>query len=242
MDTAVIQKEIEMCRIMDGLTNKQRNIRLNIFNTAMKKANRDQMYNALAEKYKVLGTKLEELTNQQFVLDSNIVITESRIRNYLANSKLATYLKNKNITSCTFENLKAHNNILVELDNTYNPEIIEIAIEFYENLENLAKVERKEIEDISFGLVFTVGFDVMSQDEKTLIITNTNQAKIESKEKDIPTFEKNHITALQRLEDKRNEIGEQAYNYAVEMINEVFEYYKNGNKEIALEPQLKKKI
>lgn len=241
MDATYIQKEIEMCRIMDGLTKEQRNMRLNVFSTAMKKANRDQMYKTLVEKYNVLGKKLEELTNNQFVLDPNIIMSESRVRSYLANSKIAMYLQMKNIKSCNFEELKAHNEMLAETDNSYNPNDIKVAIEFYETLENLAKVENKTIEDIAYGLVFTVGFEVMSQDDKILVIDN-NQAKIKSKERTIPTFEKNRVTALERLEEKRFAIGEQAYTYALEMINEVFDYYINGNREISLEPQTEKKI
>jgi len=241
MDAAYIQKEMEMCRIMDGLTKEQRNMRLNVFNTAMKKANRDQMYKTLVEKYIVLGKTLEGLTNKQFILDSNIIISEARVRNYLANSKIAIYLQKKNIKRCNFEELKAHNEMLAEVDKTYNPNDIKVAIEFYETLENLAKVENKTIEDIAYGLLFTVGFDVMSQDDKILSIEN-NQAKIKSQERTIPTFEKNRMIALERLEEKKLNLGEKAFTYAIEMIDEVFNYYINGNREIALEPQAIKKI
>ena len=239
MDVNVLQKEIEMCQIMDGITQEQRNKRLYIFNTAMKKYNRDQIYNSLVEKYKNLGWKLQELTNEQFMLDPSIILTESRIRNYFISSPIAQYLKAKKIKNCTFEQLKAHNDMLAELNSSYNPDTIRVAIEFYETLETLAKAERKKIEDIAYGLVFTVGFDVMSKDEKTLIITESNQAKIQSTEKDIPTFQTNHIEALRRLDAQKNTIGEQAYEYAKEMIDEVFEYYKTGNKEINIEQQKK---
>lgn len=242
MSINVLQKEIEMCQIMDGITRDDRNKRLHVFNTAMKKYNRDQMYNSLVEKYITLGKKLQEITNNAFALDSNIIITESRIRNYFFNSPIAQYMKCKNIKSCTFQELKAHNDMLAEINETYNSETIKVAIEFYETLETLAKVESKKIEDIAYGLIFTVGFDVMSEDEKKLIITDSNQARIQSVEKDILTFEQNHIKALERLETQRAKLGEQAYQYAHEMINEVFEYYKTGNKEINIEQQLERKI
>ena len=242
MDAEEITREIDMCMRQDGLNKSERSQRLIIFNTALRKANRDQLYNKFKEKYKVEGQQLEELTNHKFVLDTNIITTEIRLRNYLVNSELNIYLNEQNIKSCTFDELLNHANTLAKTNPQFKPATIQLAIQFYQTIEKLGKIERDEVTTIAIGLSEILGQNLISEYDNSIVVDGKNPGKIKSTERTIPQLLKNKMDSLLKIEQLRDILGDQACEYACQMIDQVFEYYINGNKEIELSEQLTKQV
>lgn len=243
MNASQISNQIEICNSDATLTRQQKNLKLCILTTALQTANRELLYNQYVRKYKSQGFQLQQLTNEQFMLSSNIIITEVKLRDYLKNSYIGTYLKVKGIKASSFEEVLAHANMIAEADPKFNKEEVELAINLYMTLEQIGKIEREVIDTIANGLCEILGFDTILEDRKILVINETtNEAKIKSQERTYDEFETNHNNALNTIKKYKETLGEQEYKYAVSMINKVFEYYKNGNKEIKLPEQIKEPI
>jgi len=243
MNAIQIKNQIDICNSDATLTRQQKNLKLCILTTALQTANREQQYNKYVEKYKNQGLKLEQITNEKFKLSSNIIITEVNLRDYLINSYIGMYLKAKGIKVCTFDEVLAHANMLADANPNFNKDEVELAINFYMILEQIGKIEREIIDTIANGLCDIIGINTIFEDKKILVVNDkTNEAKVKSQERTYDEFEINHNKALNTINNYREKLGDPEYKYAVTMINKVFEYYKNGNKEIKLPEQLREQI
>ena len=246
MTAEIIQNEINKCENDINLTIDQKNIRKYIYSIAMQRANREKLYDTKVKKYIKLGKKIEELTNGEFELDPNIVMTEYKVIKYLTNCELGVYLNKRKIKDCTLDELVAHAYMLHEVNPEFNPEIIKNIKEFYLTMEKIGTLELEKNQIMARGLAGIVGEDdklangIMSKEYYKFVLVNLEKGKIVSEEKDNPTYEKNKVKAIQIVNKLKTELGPTAYEFAIEMINEVFEYYMEGNKEISFDKTQKK--
>lgn len=238
MDAVLIQREIDTCERDNSLTLEQKNIRKYIYSIAMQQANRDKLYQNQVEKYKKLGKQLEQLTKQQFKIDSDIVTTEGMVCKYLLNSEVGNYLKKNEIKNCTLEKLIEYAKEIHLTNKDFNPKTIKLIVDFYKTLEKIGTIEEETINVVAMGLSEliddNIGTNVMVKDYKKFVLVNSEKAKIKSVENDINTFKENRYKALQTIKKFETQLGNVAFNYAQEMINAVFEYYENGNKKIEI--------
>jgi len=246
MNAIQISNQINARMNEEALTKEQKedkNRRLCILTTALQTANKEQSYTKYINKYKNQGLKLEQITKEQFKLSSNIILTEVKLRDYLINSYIGKYLKVKGIKVCSFEEVLAHANMIAEADPNFKKEEVELAINLYMTLEQIGKIEREIIDTIANGLCDILGINTIFEDRKILVVNEkTNELKIKSQERTYDEFEVNHNNALNIIKNYKEKLGEQEYKYAVLMINKVFEYYKNGNKEIKLPEPIKEPV
>ena len=221
MDIKKITEELNRC-LETEMTDVQKYHRATILSAALRKANRDQLYEKYKMRVKEQGKKLEEQTSGSFKLDKNIVTTEMSLRNYIVNSNVADFLVKKGMSECTFDELYASSK-------EFDANVVR-AIQLYQSIEKLGNIERDAITTLAIDLSEIFGYQIMSEGQHKFVISKQGKVKIITEEKTLEQYiddEKRVFEMISKLK-----LGEVVNDYVCELVHQIFDYYKDGNKEI----------
>ena len=220
MDIKKINEDLNNC-LEENLSDVQKYHRATILSAALRKANSDQLYEKYKLRVKEQGKYLEEHTNKEFELNSNIVTTEMNLRRYIINSNVANFLTNKKIQECTFDELYASSK-------DFDANVVR-AVQLYQSIEKLGNIEREAITTLAIDLSEIFGYQIMSEGQHKIVM-NKEKVKIVSEEKPLEQYVEDEKRVLEMI--SKLKLGDVVSTYACELVHQIFDYYKNGNKEI----------
>lgn len=218
----------------ETLTSFQRKARLIILKTMSKKIIREKSYDSYVEKYKKELEKLIQIGDFQILPEYNLTDIQIEVKNYVLGSKLHKYLLNNKMEINKFEEIVEYHKLL-----QIEEEDVDLAISLYETIESLRKEEKQIIKIMEYGLANIIGLEVISHYNQTVIIDG-NIGHIRKIERTYEELESNHTKALSIAEQYGFLLGSVLYDYTIEMVNQVFRYYKKGNKKIEI--NIKQKV
>lgn len=159
--------------------------------------------------------ELVELSEDLYQVEHSIQLNKISLKDYVLNSDICNMLKENNISDYSIEELKDYMN-KIENQNITNVYPYKLALDLYEKLE---EIERKENEKINYE---------MNELSKWLDITII---KTISKEEYQDLYNK-LLTQVRESYVDTNIIDDKINNSIVQMLNDIFNYYLYGNKEI----------
>ena len=194
------------------------NIKGEILEIFAEKQNYDEKYNSLMFDFITKAYELVELSEDLYQVEHTIKLNQISLKDYILNSKICNYLKDNNFNNYSIEDLKEY---MQKYENQNPSDMIsyKLALELYEKLEEIKDIEKSKID-----------YEISRMGNLL-----DNVSKIESVTKD--KYQALYNDLLQQVKVKyldNNLIDDKTNNYVMQILNDIFNYYLYGNKEIPL--------
>ena len=194
------------------------NIKDEILEIFTEKQNYDEKYNSLMFDFITKAYELVELSEDLYQVEHTIKLNQISLKDYILNSKICNYLKDNNFNNYSIEDLKEY---MQKYENQNPSDMIsyKLALELYEKLEEIKYIEKSKID-----------YEISRMGNLL-----DNVSKIESVTKD--KYQALYNDLLQQVKVKyldNNLIDDKTNNYVIQILNDIFNYYLYGNKEIPL--------
>lgn len=167
----------------------------------------DEKYNALIANILSNAESLVDISNGVYQIEHTIRANKISLKDYVLNSDICTILKDNNIHNYSIEELRNY----IAKYNSQSTISYSLALNLYEEFEQLEKFEKDKVEyevNSLKGLIDINDISKLSKDE-----LDSLYERVITKIKD--------YSLSNDLEEKMKI-----------MVNDIFNYYKNGNKEI----------
>lgn len=194
--------------------NYVENVATNILEIFTEKQNYDKKYNDLMHSFITEAYELVELSNDLYQLESTIRLNQISLKDYILNSEVCKFLKMSNINNYSIDDLKKY---MAKYESQEDIKSYHLALELYEKLEQVEYVENTKID-----------YEI---NEMSSILENINSIKQIDKSK----YQDLYNDLLHQIKIKylnNNLIDDKINNYVVQILNDIFNYYLYGNKEI----------
>ena len=208
-----IKKQIEQIKIDTSLDEETKNIRLTVLQLKLYKIGEDNKYFNLLSEFLKMADNMVEKSNGIYQLEDTIRLNKISLKGYVLESKFCQKLKEDGIENFTLDELKKY---LLEYQMDFDVETISFALKMYEIIDKIENIENEEIKKMLETLeqIYNdkLRYNLINKDEldsKYSIIINDINNKYDSKILD-----------------------EISRNCLIEIVNKIFDYYKNGNRKI----------
>ena len=196
--------------------NNIENIGVEILEIFNEKQKYDEKYNNLMFSFVTKAYELVDLSEDLYQLEHTIKLNQISLKDYILNSEICKFLKNNNINNYSIEDLKGFIQ-KYEIQNISDITSYKLALELYERLDEIKNIENSKI-DYEINRMSSILEDINN---------------IESIDKDKYQDLYNHL--LEQIKAKyldNNLIDDKINNCVIQMLNDIFNYYLYGNKEI----------
>lgn len=199
--------------------NNIENIGVEILEIFTEKQNYDEKYNNLMFSFVTKAYELVDLSENLYQLERTIKLNQISLKDYILNSEICSFLKNNNINNYSIEDLKK---FMQKYENQNISDITsyKLALELYEKLDEIKNIENAKID-----------YEINRMSKILQDISN-----VENIDKDKYQYLYNHL--LEQIKVKyldNNFIDDKINNYVVQILNDIFNYYLYGNKEIPID-------
>lgn len=196
--------------------NNIENIGVEILEIFTEKQNYDEKYNNLMLSFVTKAYELVDLSQDLYQLEHTIKLNQISLKDYILNSEICSFLKNNNINNYSIEDLKE---FMQKYENQNISDITpcKLALELYEKLDEIKNIENAKI-DYEINRMSNILEDI---------------SNIENIDKD--KYQDLYNRLLEQIKVKyldNNLIDDKINNYVVQILNDIFNYYLYGNKEI----------
>ncbi|MCI9279462.1 MAG: hypothetical protein HFJ02_01505 [Bacilli bacterium] len=199
--------------------NNIENLGIEILEIFTEKRNYDEKYNNLMFSFVTKAYELVNLSKDFYQVEHTIKLNEISLKDYILNSEICNSLKNNNISNYSIEDLKEFMKIY-ENQSMLDISSYKLALELFEKLDEIKKIEKLKID-----------YEI---NRMSNILENIKDISSLDKDK----YQDLYYSFLHQVKTKyldNNLIDDKMNNYIVQILNDIFNYYLYGNKEIPLE-------
>ena len=196
--------------------NYVENVATSILEIFTETQNYDKKYNDLMYSFITGAYELVELSNDLYQLESTIRLNKISLKDYILNSEVCKFLKMNNINNYSIDDLEKY---MAKYESQEDIKSYHLALEVYEKLEQIEYIENTKID-----------YEI---NEMSSIFENINSIKKIDKSK----YQDLYNDLLHQIKIKylnNNLIDDKINNYVVRILNDIFNYYLYGNKEISV--------
>jgi len=199
--------------------NNIENIGVEILEIFTEKQNYDEKYNNLMFSFVMKAYELVDLSEDLYQLEHTIKLNQISLKDYILNSEIYTFFKNNNINNYSIEDLKE----FMQKYKTQNISDItscKLALKLYEKLDEIKNIENAKI-DYEINRMSNILEDISN-------VKNIDKDK----------YQDLYNRLLEQIKVKyldNNLIDDKINNYVVLILNDIFNYYLYGNKEIPVD-------
>lgn len=199
--------------------NSIENIGVEILEIFTEKQNYDEKYNNLMFSFVTKAYELVDLSEDLYQLEHTIKLNQISLKDYILNSEICSFLKNNNINNYSIEDLKKFMQ-KYEIQNISDITSYKLALELYEKLDEIKNIENAKI-DYEINHMSNILEDI---------------SNVESIDKD--KYQDLYNRLLEQIKVNyldNNLIDDKINNCVVQILNDIFNYYLYGNKEIPVD-------
>lgn len=199
--------------------NNIENIGVEILEIFTEKQNYDEKYNNLMFSFVTKAYELVDLSQDLYQLEHTIKLNQISLKDYILNSEICSFLKNNNINNYSIEDLREFIK-KYEIQNISDITSYKLALELYEKLDEIKSIENAKI-DYEINRMSNILEDI---------------SNVENIDKDKYQDLYNHLLEQIKVNYLDNNlIDDKINNYVVQILNDIFNYYLYGNKEIPVD-------
>ena len=199
--------------------NNIENIGVEILEIFTEKQNYDEKYNNLMFSFVTKAYELVDLSEDLYQLEHTIKLNQISLKDYILNSEICSFLKNNNINNYSIEDLREFMK-KYEIQNISDITSYKLALELYEKLDEIKSIENAKI-DYEINRMSNILEDI---------------SNVENIDKDKYQDLYNHLLEQIKVNYLDNNlIDDKINNYVVQILNDIFNYYLYGNKEIPVD-------
>ena len=196
------------------------NISNNILEIYNDKQKYDEQINSLMLDFMTKANELVEKSNDMYQIEHSIRLNEISLKDYILRSDFCVLLKQNNVVDYTIEELEQYMNNYEYQNSEFDMYKYKLALSLYKELEKIKQIIDKKID--------------MEVSRIENIINSINEIKnINNKGEYQNLFNKVNIEIKQKYIDT-NIIDDTASNYINQIINDIFNYYIDGYKNILI--------
>ena len=196
------------------------NISNNILEIYNDKQKYDKIINSLIYDFIVKANELVEKSENKYQIEHSIKLNEISLKDYILNSKFCVLLENNNVAEYTIDALEKYMNNYEYQNPEFDMYKYKLALSLYKELEKIKEIIDKKID--------------MEVSRIENIINSINGIKnINNKGEYQNLFNKVNIEIKQKYIDT-NIIDDTTSNYINQIINDIFNYYIDGYKNILI--------
>lgn len=196
------------------------NISNNILEIYNDKQKYDEQINSLMLDFMTKANELVEKSNDMYQIEHSIRLNEISLKDYILRSDYCVLLKQNNVVDYTIEELEQYMNNYEYQNSEFDMYKYKLALSLYKELEKIKQIIDKKID--------------MEVSRIENIINSINGIKnINNKGEYQNLFNKVNIEIKQKYIDT-NIIDDTASNYINQIINDIFNYYIDGYKNILI--------
>lgn len=199
--------------------NNIENIGIEILKIFTEKQNYDDKFNNLMFNFATRAYELVDLSQDLYQVEHTIKLNKISLKDYILNSEVCNFLKDNNVSNYSIQDLKEFMD-KYEKQNISDVTSYRLALDLYEKLEELENLESQKI-DYEITRLSNILEEVSE-------IKNTNKEQYQKLYNDILLQVKGKYLDNNLIDDKMN-------NYIVQILNDIFNFYLYGNKEVPLE-------
>ena len=171
----------------------------------------DNKYNALLVNILSNAENLVDISNGVYQIEHNIRANKISLKDYLLNSDICTILKDNNISNYSINELREY----IARYNSNSTVSYSLALNLYEQFETLESIEKDKVE-----------YEV-NELKEIIDLVDINKLSID----DLDSLLEKNISKIKMYSLSNNELI-----ILNKLLQEIFSYYKYGEKKIALNP------
>lgn len=194
------------------------NIGIEVLEIFTEKQSYDEKYSNLVMAFITKAYELVQLSEGLYQIEYTIKLNQISLKDYILNSDICNLLKSNNIHNYSISDLKEYIK-KYESSNISDITSTKLALELYEMLEEI-----KEIEDAKITYEISKMGNIL---ENISNISHVDKNKYQDLYNDLLKQVKVKYLDNNYIDDKIN-------NYIIQILNDIFNYYLYGNKEINL--------
>lgn len=235
-----IKSQIRIIENNAAMPIEEKRARISVLQTCIQKSNLDEVYDKKLNEFIEISKDLN--TNGSYPLSNSIEENKKDLENLIVHSDLGDMINTFDPTIQDLENyslalLKSYS---FELNNRTGIDVtvIDKLIEQYEVVLEIQKIEQRENDIIERNLSSLIGKELMSKYNEHGVIAPDGKTAINLNTKTPEELELSHKEALLKAEElyvNEGILDKVTYRLTATLINQVFEYHKNGNRKIPSE-------
>ena len=199
--------------------NDEINVANEILEIYLEKQSYDEKYTNLMFDFTTHAADLVELSAGIYQIEHSIRLNQISLKDYILNSDICLKLAANNITDYTIDEL---DNYFIKYENENDVDLYRyrLAIDLYRKLDALKNTEDDKI------------------NMEMIRMKNILKDIVDIYQKEKREYQELYNTLLNQLKSNylnTNRIDEKIYNYGVQILNDIFNYYLDGNKDLILE-------
>lgn len=236
MEIERVKNEIIEIKESQTLTEEQKTIRIKMVQAYLESLIQEQSYHEKMSRFIEHATELENMTNGSYQLQDTLEYNKISLKGILLESDLVKELNEKGIENFTIADLRAHS-YHYDQEHQVDMTTIDTTIFLYTQIEELEKIEEKKMEMISRTLGSILGENVVSKYIEKSYTNQEGQLVIEQIEKTEEELQKDYQSAYRTTDElyvNEGTLDIKTKNITINMLNQLFDYYKNGHKKLPL--------
>ena len=196
-----------------------KNIKDEILEIFTEKQNYDEKYNSLMFDFLTKAYELVELSEDLYQVENTIKLNQISLKDYILNSEIWKKKKKNNFNNYSIEDLREFMK-KYEIQNISDITSYKLALELYEKLDEIKSIENAKI-DYEINRMSNILEDI---------------SNVENIDKDKYQDLYNHLLEQIKVNYLDNNLIDDKINdYVIQMLNDIFNYYLYGNKEIPID-------
>ncbi len=225
MNVEQIQEEMKKISENHNLTNEEKSARIKIYQTILESTIQESNYKEQMKQFIQGANEMINVSGGLFQIENSLEYNKISLKGNILESDLVKNLNEKGIENFTLEDLTTFH--IPSYEQEYGVNLIEtkLAISLYEKIENIEKVKQKQMEIISKNLGDLLGKDIFSKISES----STIQSEVQLQE----NYHK-AIMVIEKLYGNEGILDLQTKNATIQLLNQLFNYYINGNGKISL--------
>lgn len=175
MDIEKLKEQINLYNNDNSLTEKNRNIRISIINTAIQRINNHNLYLQSLYEYLQNSGELVELTEELYQIEDTLELNRISLKGMILESSLCKKLDSDGI-SYTLPELRSYLYQQIN-DDSIDVEVLDKEIDLYETIEDLINFENNQI-DMMANIISNVLVEkshLKKEDNQYLLENNKNK-------------------------------------------------------------------
>lgn len=237
MNIEQIQAEMQKISDNPNLTNEEKISRIKIYQTFFESSIQETKYNEQMIQFIQGASEMVNISGGSYQIEDSLEYNKLALKGNILESDLVKELNEKGIEDFTLGDLRTIHAPFYEQEHGVSLTETNLAMGLYEQIESIEKTEQRQMEIVSRNLEELLGKDIVSKTNEIGTIQSDGKAVMQLTDKTEEQLQADYKKAMTKIDElyvNEGILDLQTKNATTQMLNQLFTYYKNGNKKIPM--------
>ena len=237
MNIEEIQEEKKKINDNPNLTNEEKVSRIKVYQTFIESSIQGTKYNEQMIQFVQDANEMVNISGGTYQIEDSLDYNKLALKGNILESELVKDLNEKGIQDFTLSDLKTVYAPNYEQEHGVSLTETNLAMGLYDQIEAIEKTEQKQMEIVSRNLGDLLGKDIISKTNEESTIQSDGKVAVELTDKTEEQLQADYQKAIAKVDElyvNEGILDLQTKNVTTQMLNQLFNYYQNGNKKIPM--------